>query len=42
MKMLLNGEWVAGTQADCVLNPQDNAVVDSVPHATEADHVAGD
>ena len=40
MKMLLNGEWVAGTQTDCVLNPQDNAVVDSVPHATEADMLA--
>ncbi len=40
MKMLLNGEWVAGTQTDYVLNPQDNTVVDSVPHATEADMLA--
>ena len=38
MKMLLNGEWVELPQTDNVLNPQDNTVVDTVPHAT-SDHM---
>lgn len=38
MKMLLNGEWVDLQQTDNVLNPQDDTIVDTVPHAT-ADHM---
>ncbi len=37
MKMLLNGEWVAGERHIEVLNPQDGSLVDTVPRATTAD-----
>ncbi|MFQ5401047.1 MAG: aldehyde dehydrogenase family protein [Anaerolineae bacterium] len=37
MKMLLNGEWVGRAQKDEVRNPQDNALVDTVPRATTED-----
>ena len=37
MKMLLNGEWVAGERHIEVLNPQDGSLVDTVPRATVAE-----